>query len=183
MYMISGASGLRSGLLLGNYSYIGAKAGQGHCKVWTVILDDPTGAWYRCPFFVLPLLIFLACIRGHWRWLWLCHRRPADIRSLWSCGWSQPAWPGVRSSYLSHNRTNSEIATSHRSHPSTAAAPTSWEPFPGTPYYHFQQRRARRTPRFQEMDWWGQCPGYLWHGYYRHPAIYASFGAQYIPWL
>ena len=44
MYMISGASGLRSGLLLGNYSYIGAKAGQGHCKAWTVILDDPTGA-------------------------------------------------------------------------------------------------------------------------------------------
>lgn len=43
VYMISGASGLRSGLLLGNYSYIGAKAGQGHCKVWTVILDDPTG--------------------------------------------------------------------------------------------------------------------------------------------
>lgn len=43
VYMISGASGLRSGLLLGNYSYIGAKAGQGLCKVWTVILDDPTG--------------------------------------------------------------------------------------------------------------------------------------------
>ncbi|OCL12554.1 hypothetical protein AOQ84DRAFT_275627, partial [Glonium stellatum] len=43
VYMISGASGLRSGLLLGNYSYIGAKAGQAHCKVWTVTLDDPTG--------------------------------------------------------------------------------------------------------------------------------------------
>ena len=43
VYMISGASGLRSGLLLGNYSYIDAKAGQAHCKVWTVILDDPTG--------------------------------------------------------------------------------------------------------------------------------------------
>ncbi|OCK72670.1 hypothetical protein K432DRAFT_271758, partial [Lepidopterella palustris CBS 459.81] len=43
VYMISGASALRSGLLLGRYLYISAKAGQGLCKVWIVLLDDPIG--------------------------------------------------------------------------------------------------------------------------------------------
>jgi hypothetical protein len=43
VFVILGASGLKNGILLGRYSYLGAKAGQKSCRVWSVIMDGGGG--------------------------------------------------------------------------------------------------------------------------------------------
>lgn len=43
VFMVSGATGTRAGILLPGYSYIGGDAGQDLCKVWSMELSDDIG--------------------------------------------------------------------------------------------------------------------------------------------
>jgi hypothetical protein len=43
VYLVSGLKGVRTGRLLRNHGYIGSRAGQDMCRVWSLVLDDGEG--------------------------------------------------------------------------------------------------------------------------------------------